>query len=121
VFTVSGEAQSDWDKSFAEVRQQISFYGSTPAYRPVLDHHGEADVAKQLSAHARQGEWDQMAKLISDDLVEKIAVVAKPAELATAIKQRYTSLLSRVSLNFPIRAGEAEETWKRFVAAFRAT
>jgi probable F420-dependent oxidoreductase len=120
VFTVSGETQSDWDKSFAEVRHQISFYGSTPAYRPVLDHHGEADVAKQLSVHARQGEWDQMAKRISDELVEKIAVVAKPAELATAIKQRYTGLLSRVSLYFPIRAGEAEQSWKKFVAAFRA-
>ena len=86
----------------------------------MLDHHGKADVAKQLSVHARQGEWDQMAELISDDLVEKIAVVAKPAELATAIKQRYMGLLSRVSLYFPIRAGEAEETWKKFAAAFRA-
>ncbi len=120
VFTVSGETQKDQDASLAEVRRQISFYGSTPAYRPVLDHHGKTDVAKQLSVHARQGEWDQMSKLITDDLIDKIAVVAKPSELPKAIKQRYTGIFDRVSLYFPIRAGEAEETWKNFVTAFRA-
>ena len=120
VFTVSGDTQADQDKSLAEVRRQISFYGSTPAYRPVLDHHGAGGIAKELSAHARVGEWDQMAKLISDDLLEKIAIVAKPSDVPKAIKERYQGLLQRVSLYFPIRAGEAEDTWKKFVAAFRA-
>jgi probable F420-dependent oxidoreductase len=120
VFTVSGETQADWDRSVAEVRRQISFYGSTPSYRPVLDQLGQGGVARELSALARRGEWTAMPKLIPDSVLEKIAVVAKPAELPKTLRQRYEGILQRVSLYFPIRAGEPEATWKSFVTEFRA-
>ena len=120
VFTVSGETQSDMDKSLAEVRSQISFYGSTPAYRIVLEETGHGGIAHELSALARSGGWKEMPKLIPDALLEQIAVIAKPSELPGAIRRRYEGLLNRVSLYFPIRASDGEETWKSFVAAFRA-
>ena len=120
VFTVSGETQDDMDKSLAEVRRQISFYGSTPAYRIVLDETGHGGIAKELSALARSGEWAAMPKLIPDALLEQIAVIAKPKDLAAAIRRRYDGVLDRVSLYFPIRASDGEETWKSFVSAFRA-
>ena len=119
IFTVTGETQADQDQSLAEVRRQISFYGSTPPYRPVFEHHGHGEVARKLSEMARRGEWAEMAKLVPDDLVEAVAVVAKPSELPKAIHARYDGILDRVSLYFPIRAGEPEEGWKTFAAAFR--
>lgn len=120
IFTASGETQADEDKTIAEVRRQISFYGSTPAYRPVLEHHGAGEVARQLSVGAREGRWAEMPTLVTDEIVDAVAIVAKPKDLARKIHERYDGVLDRVSLYFPIRNAEAaEETWKTFVAAFR--
>lgn len=120
VFAVTGDTPAEWDRSLAEVRRQISFYGSTPSYRVVLEQHDAGGVARELSALARRGEWAAMPKLVPDALLELIAVVAKPAELAGALRRRYDGVLQRVSLYFPIRAGEPEGAWKAFAAEFRA-
>jgi len=120
IFTASGATPADEDAAIAEVRRQISFYGSTPAYRPVLEHHGAGEVARALSVGAREGKWAEMPKLVTDDIVDRFAIVAKPQELARKIRERYDGVLDRVSLYFPIRNAEAaEETWKTFVADFR--
>ena len=44
----------------AGTRQQIAFYGSTPAYRPVLELHGWGDLQDELNALSKQGEWVEM-------------------------------------------------------------
>ncbi len=120
IFTASGDTQADEDRAIAEVRRQISFYGSTPAYRPVLEHHGAGEIARQLSVDAREGRWAEMPTRITDAIVDTVAIVAKPKDLARKIHERYDGILDRVSLYFPIRNAEsAEETWKTFVAAFR--
>ena len=120
VFAVTGDTQEEWDRSLAEVRRQISFYGSTPSYRVVFEQHGRESVARELSALARKGEWAAMPRLVPDDFLEHVAVVAKPADLPKALRSRYDGVLQRVSLYFPIRAGESEATWKKFSDAFRA-
>ena len=119
VFAATGDTQAEWDRSLEEVRRQISFYGSTPTYRPVLEHHGHGDVARRLSDLARRAEWAEMAKLVPDDVVEAVGVVAKPAALPKAIRDRYDGVLDRVSLYFPIRAKDSEAAWQQFTKAFR--
>ena len=118
VFAASGDTPAEWDRSVEEVRRQISFYGSTPTYRPVLEHLGHGDVARQLSELARRGEWAAMAKLVPDDLVSAIGVIEKPSTLPKAIRDRYDGILDRVSLYFPIRADDSESAWRKFVTAF---
>ncbi len=120
VFAVTGETQAELDRSLAEVRRQISFYGSTPSYRVVLEQHGGGGVARELSALARRGEWAAMPKLVSDALLEQIAIVAKPGDLAAVLRRRYDGVLQRVSLYFPIPAGESEDAWRDFASQFRA-
>ena len=56
-------------------RQQIAFYGSTPAYRPVLELHGWGGLQDELNALSKQGEWVQMGKLIDDEILNTFAVV----------------------------------------------
>jgi probable F420-dependent oxidoreductase len=120
VFASSGDSQPEWDRSVEEVRRQISFYGSTPTYRPVLEHLGHGDVARRLSELARRGEWATMAKLVPDDLVSAIGVIDEPSALPKAIRARYDGILDRVSLYFPIRAEDSEAAWRTFVTAFNA-
>src|SRR5689334_23115334 len=54
-------------------RRLLAFYGSTPAYRPVLDIHGWGDLQPDLNALSKQGRWEQMGKLIDDDVLHTIA------------------------------------------------
>ncbi len=45
-FIVTGPDEASLVQSRERVRQQIGFYGSTPAYQPVLELHGLGDLAK---------------------------------------------------------------------------
>ena len=78
-------------------RRTIGFYASTPTYRPVLEHHGWATVADALAGHARHGRWDEMAPVVTDEMLETFAVVAPPAELREALEHHAKGLIDRAA------------------------
>ena len=100
-FVVLGQTQSELDAAAAATRQQIAFYGSTPAYLPVLELHGWGGVAERLTAASRRGEWAQMAALVDDAMLAEFAVIGSPAEVAAQLRDRFGGLASRVSFNAP--------------------
>lgn len=83
------------------VRAQIAFYASTPAYRVVLDVHGWGGIQEPLRDLTRQGEWAAMAALVHDDLLDAVAIVAEPDDVAARIVARYGHHLDRVAINAP--------------------
>ncbi|RAG82729.1 LLM class F420-dependent oxidoreductase [Streptacidiphilus pinicola] len=83
------------------VRAQIAFYGSTPAYRVVLEHHGWGELADRLHALSRVGAWDEMAAEIPDEVLDAFAVSGTPAEVAAALGTRFGGAVDRVSLYTP--------------------
>lgn len=103
----------------AYVRQQISFYMSTPAYRVVQNlHHWEA-LSKQLSQLAREGKWKEMPNLITDEMLDAFAVSGTWAELPDKVQQKYGNLLDRVSYYMPFVPGENDQGWYDTIAGFR--
>jgi probable F420-dependent oxidoreductase len=82
-------------------RAQISFYGSTPAYRPVLESIGRGELQDELNFMSKQGKWLEMAALIDDDLLERIAIVGERGEVASKIRERCGDFADRVSLIAP--------------------
>jgi probable F420-dependent oxidoreductase len=80
-----------------KARGQISFYGSTPAYRGLLDHHGQEGLQEALHRMSRQGQWGEMTGAISDDLFDAIAVSGTPAEVAEQLRAR-NSFADRTTL-----------------------
>src|SRR5207248_1479126 len=101
VFVVTGNDEAEMDVSAAGVRKQIAFYGSTPAYRKVLELHGWGDVASELHRLSLEGEWDAMATLIDDEILDAFAVVATTDKLAAALKDRCDGVIDRVMPTFP--------------------
>lgn len=101
VFVVTGRDEDEMDASSAGVRKQIAFYGSTPAYRKVLELHGWGDVADELHRLSVLGEWDVMATLIDDEILGAFAVVATIDKLATALKDCCDGVIDRVMPSFP--------------------
>lgn len=119
VFAITGRTQAETDAMECEIRRQISFYASTPNYRVLLEYHGLESLGKELSALMRKGEFAAMQKLVPDELVEQVAVVASPQELPTKLRQRYEGVLDRVSLYFPLAKDAQESEWRAFVQAFK--
>jgi alkanesulfonate monooxygenase SsuD/methylene tetrahydromethanopterin reductase-like flavin-dependent oxidoreductase (luciferase family) len=99
----------------AFVRAQISFYASTPSYRPVMELHGWDETARQLSSLAARGAWADMAGLIDDDMLREFAVMASPGELPAALQERYGGLVDRLGLYIPFVPGERDEFWKHLL------
>lgn len=106
-------ATSPGEVEFA--RQQISFYASTPSYRPVMALHGWEHTAEELSGLAARGRWGEMPVQISDEMLETMAVVCEPEGLAAAMQARYAGLIDRLALYLPFVPGERDEFWRRLV------
>jgi probable F420-dependent oxidoreductase len=118
VFVVTGNREEDLAAAATATRKQIAFYGSTPAYRIVLEAHGWGDLQPQLQERTRNGDWAGMAALVHDDLLEAVAIVAPPDEVAPAIDERYGSLLDRVALNAPYAVDP--DVWSGIAADLRS-
>jgi probable F420-dependent oxidoreductase len=99
VMVATGATDGDVAAAAEAVRAQIAFYASTPAYRIVLDVHGWGDLQPQLQERTRSGDWAGMAALVHDDLLEAVAIIAPPDEVAPAIEARYGAFLDRVAIN----------------------
>ena len=116
-FVVTGATEADVDAAAGAVRQQIAFYGSTPAYRPVLELHGWGDLQTELNTLSKRGEWVKMGELIDDDVLDAFAVVAPIGEVAAQVKARFGDVIDRFSFYTPYKMEPAE--WKTILAGFR--
>jgi probable F420-dependent oxidoreductase len=89
------------DDDHASTRMLLAFYGSTPAYRPVLDAHGWGDLQPELNAMSKQGRWQEMSTLIDDEMLHTIAACGTPAEVAAHIRDRVDGVSDRICLYQP--------------------
>ena len=105
-FVVSGKDEQKWEEVRMATAKQIAFYGSTPAYKPVLDAHGWGDLQGELNRLSKRGEWDAMGEEITEEILETFAVVAEPAKVAGALKARWGGLVDRVLCTFDFATDE---------------
>ena len=94
-------AVSAYTDSTAGMRARLAFYGSTPAYRIVLDTHGWGDLQTELNTLSKRGDWATMSSLITDDMLDELCVVAPRRELPKLIRARYGDLVQRVAFDIP--------------------
>jgi probable F420-dependent oxidoreductase len=118
-FIVARDTEEEIAEGVAFVRQQIAFYGSTPAYRPVLELHGWGDLQEELMAMTKRGEWDRMGELIDDDVLHTFAVVGTPEDAIAELNRRYGDICTRITLTLP--EDRDQERWARLFDSLRAT
>ena len=107
VFVVIGDDDNSRAAAETGVRQQIAFYGSTPAYRPVLDLHGWGELHEKLNLLSRRQDWTAMGSLITDDVLNEFAVAGDPQQVAAGLQRRFGDITTRVSLYTPYQADPA--------------
>jgi probable F420-dependent oxidoreductase len=99
-FVVSGGSEEAMEQSKAAARNRISFYASTPAYRGVLEKHGWGELQAELNTMSKQGRWDEMGGLITDDMLSTFAVMGEPNTIIPEWKKRYGDLVDSTSGDF---------------------
>lgn len=101
VIAAVGRTDAEIAAARAGVRRLLAFYGSTPAYLPVLEVEGRADLQPELNRLAKEGTVDAMAALVDDTLLTTLAVSGTPEECASEIRRRFGDVAERVCVYFP--------------------
>jgi probable F420-dependent oxidoreductase len=118
LFVVTGTTEEELKAAEQGTKQQIAFYGSTPAYRGVLELHGWGELQTELNALSKQGEWVKMGELIDDDILRTFAVVAEPEAVGAELKRRYAGIVDRCSFYAPYKSDP--ERWGKVIDDLRA-
>ena len=100
VFSILGRDEKGIAVQTKKMREQVAFYGSTPAYKPVLDSIGVGDLQPELNAMSKQGRWEEMGELIDDGVLAKFAVQGDVTEVAKQIKSRYGHIADRTAASY---------------------
>jgi probable F420-dependent oxidoreductase len=88
------------DSEWEDARRRVAFYGSTPAYRPVLAVHGWEDRGVELHRLTRAGAWAELATLVDDEMLATFVIRSDdPERIAEELLRRYGGLADRVSLS----------------------
>ena len=118
VFVVMGDTEKELAEARQSVKQQIAFYASTRTYEPVLAAHGWQDLTPKLHRKSVEGDWQGMADLITDEMVDTYAVTGTYATIARLIQERYAGLLDRCNLYQPWQPGLDDPRWPALVKQF---
>jgi probable F420-dependent oxidoreductase len=91
-----GTTQDEIDQAKLSCASQISFYGSTPAYKGMLEVHGFEDLHLELNRLSKQGEWTKMRDIIPDEVLQEFTIIGTPAQAAEELLSRYDAKIARV-------------------------
>ena len=117
-FVVTGATEEEMAASVQGTKQQIAFYGSTPAYRGVLELHGWGELQNDLNRMSKEGQWKAMGELITDEILHTFAVVAEPERLAAGLEARYGDAVQRISFYAPYASDP--ERWRAVMEQLHA-
>jgi probable F420-dependent oxidoreductase len=117
MFVVTGTNEEEYENARRGTKQQIAFYGSTPAYRGVLELHGWGDLQGELNRLSKQGDWVQMGELVDEEMLDTFAVSGEPEEIPAKLLARHGDIVDRVSFYAPYKSDP--ERWARVVEGFK--
>ena len=100
LFLAMGDDEAQIQLMRERARERIAFYGSTPAYRAVLEAVGWGDAQPELHRLSTLGEWQAMASVVSDELLELMVVSGTPEQMPALVNERFGSRIGRVSSYF---------------------
>ena len=116
-FIISGKDEATFEKEKAAAKNRIAFYGSTPAYKNVLGVHGWGEMQIELNGMSKQGKWQEMGELVSDEMLNTFGIMDEPGKVVAEIKSRFGDIVDRTSGGFGFVGSDQRE---EMVVALRA-
>ncbi len=102
----TGRSEEGLAEAIAGTRRQIGFYASTPAYRPVLDHHGWGALHEEANLMSKTNRWAELGGLVDDEVLNTLALVGEIDQVGVALRDRFGGLADRVTLSMPYQADD---------------
>lgn len=88
-FIATGPDQDSVQKMAEWVRYRVAFYGSTPAYWPVLEAHDQGELGRKLNHMTKAGQWDEIAAEVDDELLSQFAAIGTHENIVKEIENRF--------------------------------
>lgn len=101
VIVCCGRHEEEIEAARTAGRWLIAFYASTPAYRPVLETEGWDQVQPELNMLSKSGRWEEMPGMIDDTMLETLAVVGSPKQVAADVLGRFGADVDRIAFYPP--------------------
>ena len=108
-FIISGKDEATFEKEKAAAKNRIAFYGSTPAYKNVLGVHGWGEMQIELNSMSKQGKWQEMGELVTDEMLNTFGIVEGPGLVIAEIKSRFGDIVDRTSGGFGFVDGDQRQ------------
>jgi probable F420-dependent oxidoreductase len=102
----TGRTEHDLAHAIRGTRKQIGFYASTPAYAPVLEHHGWGELHVEAHRFTKAGRWSELGDLVDDTVLHEFAVVGDLDTAARDLRTRFSGLAERVMTSMPYDADD---------------
>jgi probable F420-dependent oxidoreductase len=106
IFVATGGSEAEIRAACERVRAQIAFYGSTPAYRGVLELHGWGGLQTELTRLSKLGRWGEMPGVVDDEVLHAFAVVGPVDAAIAGLRARAAAGVDRLLCTFDLGEGE---------------
>lgn len=108
------------DKVVKGLKERVALYASTPEYKEMLSMHGWQVSQEDFAALARENKWEEMGNLVTDEMLEAYAVIARPDDLPTALKKRYGGKIDRIQIDETWFEGLSDDQVRKLVTEIKA-
>ena len=82
-------------------RQMLAFLYSTPAYRRTLELFGWAELGERLQRMTREGRWDELSTLVTDEILDALVPQGTYDELPAIIDRWFGHIATGVLIAPP--------------------
>jgi len=100
-------------------RHLLAFLYSTPAYRTTLELYGWGKLGGQLRALIREDRWDDLAAILSDEILDTLVPSGTFEELPDLLVARFAALGQGIIVSPPTDAHD-DAAFTEVIAALRA-
>ncbi|MCA9502272.1 MAG: TIGR03617 family F420-dependent LLM class oxidoreductase [Myxococcota bacterium] len=96
-----GRDADEVDARREEHRALLAILLSTPSYWPSLDYYGWRECGERLNGLVREGRWEALTPLVSDEMLEVMVPAATWDGLAACLVAEYGGVADAISLALP--------------------
>lgn len=96
VFAIPGDTAEEREPLLRRTRMQLAFYGSTPNYAFQYDDLGFTGTTARLNERMKAGDMAGLESIITDDMLQHFAVIARWDDIADALVARYAGIANRL-------------------------
>lgn len=116
----SAPNEEELQPKIRDARARIAFYASTPAYVAAFEHLGLQDLAAEAKLHARAQNWEELPKLVSDEILDQFAVIGTYDKIGKKLVERFGKVVTNSEFSIPVRNDMERDALAQLVRDIKA-